>query len=212
MPGTFSRLPLPVIAATLGAFTLASCTEQRAPTGPTELSLSSALRPSAEYWVTLFDETPSGTPTAPPASGSPPSPWPPGPPPTAQPGVPVPTPPSTHPRVHIKIDPEPVAHSGVRVATVGCRDHQYTWYYDQHIISDTGVPVTFTERDNFFDARFTSKNTETIQLGGNTSVVLHTRWCSSYAKPHYTQTRFKGRDDYGETVEISGPWVRLLTP
>ncbi|MBF8299933.1 MAG: hypothetical protein HW394_303, partial [Acidobacteria bacterium] len=42
--------------------------------------------------------------------------------------------------------------------------------------------------------------------------ILHTRWCSGHAKPHYAQSRFKGKDEYGEAITISGPWVRLLTP
>jgi hypothetical protein len=212
-----------MVALALGGVTIASCTQQSAsPTSPTGLSASGAVQPAAEYWVTLFDETPAPSdetpaapappPPPPPPPGSAPSPWPPGPPPLAQPGIPMPTPPSTHTRLHIKINPEPVTHSGVAVPTFGCRDHRYTWYYDQHLISDTGVKVIFTERDNFFDGRFSSKNGSTIELPGNREVILHTRWCSSYPKPHYTQTRFKGRDEYNEPVEISGPWVRLLTP
>jgi hypothetical protein len=200
-----------VVALALAAVTITSCTQQT-PTAPSALGGSIASQPAAEYWVTLYDETP-GPPAPPPPSGSAPSPWPPGPPPAAQPGVPVPTPPSPpHPRLHIKIDPEPVQHSGKPVGIFSCRDHKYSWYYDQHLISDTGVVVTFSERENFFDGRFTSKNGETIQIPGNKSVVLHTRWCSSWPRPHYTQTRFKGRDENGEPVEISGPWVRLLTP
>jgi len=196
----------------LAGATITSCSQQPSPTSPSAVGVSAAVQPAAEYWVTLFDETTPGAPTAPLPSGSAPSPWPPGPPPRAQPGVPVPTSPSTHMRLHIKIDPEPVLHSGVPVGTQGCQNHPYTWYYDQHLVSDTGVAVTFTERDNFFDARFAGKNGETIQIPGNKEVVLHTRWCSAYATPHYTQTRFKGRDEYGEPLEISGPWVRLLTP
>ena len=112
----------------------------------------------------------------------------------------------------MKIAPEPVPYSGKPVGTFSCRDNRHTWYYDQHIYAETGVPVTFTERENFFDGRFVNRNTETIHLGGNSSVILHTRWCSAFAKPHYAQTRFKGKDDYGEAVRISGPWLRLLTP
>ncbi len=70
----------------------------------------------------------------------------------------------------------------------------------------------FDERHNFFDGRFASKNTTRIQIPGNNSVVVHTRWCSAFAIPHYTQTRWIGKDDYNEPVEIEGPWVRLLTP
>jgi hypothetical protein len=69
-----------------------------------------------------------------------------------------------------------------------------------------------TERENFFDGRFTSKNPETIRMEGNNGAVLHTRWCSAYPKPHYAQTRFKGKDDNGEPIVLVGAWVRLLTP
>jgi hypothetical protein len=104
----------------------------------------------------------------------------------------------------------------VPVPLFSCRDNKHTWYYDQILDSTTGVPVTFTERENFLDGRFVGKNTDTITLGGNGSssktVTLHTRWCSSFPTPHYAQTRFKGKDAEGNPVEISGPWVRMLTP
>lgn len=153
-----------------------------------------------------------GTPPPPPPPGSMPSPWPPGPPPAALPGVPVPTPPSTHFRLHIKIDPEQVPHSGVPVPLFSCRDNRFTWYYDQHLISDTGIKVTIDERENFFDGRFVSKNTERIDIDGNRSVILHTRWCSAYPIPHYAQTRFKGRDETGDVFTISGPLVPMMSP
>jgi hypothetical protein len=208
-------------AIALGAVTIMSCSQQPSPTSPSAVGVSAAVQPAAEYWVTLFDETPPDAPpeapdpapdTAgpPPAPGSPPSPWPPGPPPRALPGVPVPKEPSTHQRVHIRITPEPVPHSGV--PTGNCQGLPYTWYYDQELITDTGVTVVFDERHNFFDGRFSSKNTTRVQVPGNNSVVVHTRWCSAIPIPHYTQTRWIGKDDYSQPVEIEGPWVRLLTP
>jgi hypothetical protein len=211
------RLIAPMGAIALGAVTIMSCSQQPSPTSPSAVGVSAAVQPAAEYWVTLFDETPPEAPdpapdTAgpPPAPGSPPSPWPPGPPPRALPGVPVPKEPSTHQRVHIRITPEPVPHSGV--PTGNCEGLPYTWYYDQELITDTGVTVVFDERHNFFDGRFSSKNTTRVQIPGNNSVVVHTRWCSAIAIPHYTQTRWIGKDDYSQPVEIEGPWVRLLTP
>jgi hypothetical protein len=215
------------IALSLGAFLIASCSEQPTPVSPSAVSVSPDLAaPVTEYWVTLFDEAEPAIdeepapapppPPPPPPPGSAWTPWPPGPSPIAQPDVPVPTPPSTHWRMNIKVDPEPVAHSGVRVPLFACRDHPYTWYYDQILDSETGTPVNLTERWNFLDGRFVNKSTETITLGGNgtpnKAVTIHTRWCSSFAKPHYAQTRYKGRDGTGDGVEISGPWVRLLTP
>jgi hypothetical protein len=208
---TSPRLIASFMVLSLAALTIVSCSQLNSPTAPSSVTASLAAQPEVtEYWVTLFDEGDSGSSPAPPGSG--PVPWPPGPPPNAVPGMPVPTPPSTHSRVSIKIDPEPVAYSGERINTFSCRDNRHTWFYDQHIHGETGVVVSLAERENFFDGRFTSKNTESIRLAGNGTVVLHTRWCSAYPKPHYTQTRFKGTDEYGEKVEISGPWVRLLTP
>ena len=124
----------------------------------------------------------------------------------------MPTEPTTSPRMHIVVGPEPVLHSGVPVAAASCDNHPYTWYYSQVLVNDSGLSVTFTERENFFDGRYTSTNPQTISIRGNGTVTLQTRWCSGYAKPHYAQTRFKGRDENGEPVVISAPWVRLLAP
>ena len=204
----------PVMALSVMALAAASCaTEERMPTSPSQggpiVGVNNLVE---EYWVTLADETTPGTPAPPP----PPGPggntgsWPPGPPPTAAPGVPVPTPPSTHPRVSIKIDPEPVTYSGRPITDVAsCRILPHTWFYDVYLHGETGVTVTFSERENFFDGRFTSRSGQTITLGPNGTVVLHVRWCSGYPKFHYTQHRFKGKDEYGEAVTISSPWVRL---
>jgi hypothetical protein len=190
---------------------LASCSESPMPTAPSESGISSGVQPATEYWVTLLDATTPSAAGPPPPPGSAPSPWPPT-PPAAPAGVPAPTPPSTDFRLHIAIDPEPVLHSGVPVPLAGCSGRPYTWYYDQHLVADTVVPVFFSQRENFFDGRFSSTNPEPIQIPGNGTVVLHTRWCSSSPVPHYTQTRFTGTDVNGEPVVISGPWVRLLSP
>jgi hypothetical protein len=111
-----------------------------------------------------------------------------------------------------KIDPEPVAHSGKPVGIYSCRDNRYTWYYDQYIHGETGVPFKLNLRENFFDGRYVSKSTDTIAVAGNGTAILHTRWCSGWPKPHYAQHRFEGEDEYGEKIVISGPWIRLLTP
>lgn len=235
---TSPRLILPFVALSLAALSIASCSQQSTPTAPSAATTSSSattsttLQPTVtEYFDTLFDPAPppaartagpqdvpaSGdsapVPEVPPVPGSGPVPWPPGPPPLAAAGVPMPTPPSMHFRLTpLKVDPEPVAHSGTPVGLFSCRDLPYTWYYDQHLNAETDIPVTLTERDNFFDGRFVSTNTQSIRLVVHVPVILHTRWCSAYPKPHYVQTSFKGKDDNGEPVVVSGPWVRLLTP
>jgi len=114
--------------------------------------------------------------------------------------------------MHVKIDPEPVPHSGKPVGTYACRDNKYSWYYDQIVATDTGVPVKIGKRQNFFDGRYVSTNNDSFQIAGNNSVTLHTRWCSGWPRPHYTQTKFFAVDDYGKEFEFSAPWVRLLSP
>jgi len=114
--------------------------------------------------------------------------------------------------MHITIDPEPVPHSGIPLGTAGCPDTSFTWYYDQKLVADTGVSVTLDQRQNFFDGRYVSTNASSIHISGNGSVVLRTRWCSGVRAPHFAQTRYTGRDEYGEAFTISGPWVRLLAP
>ena len=225
-------LKSPRLLAAFGVICLAvlivSCGQQaNSPTGPSTLGSSAigssiSVQPAVtEYWVTLSDEAPAGpmddapgpvVPPPPPPPGSGPTPWPPGPPPLAAPLVPVPTSPNTHFRVSVRVDPDRVPYSGVPVPLFSCRDNQHTWYYDQKLSADTGIGVTLTERENFFDGRFTSKNGTTIRIEGNNGAILHTRWCSAYPIPHYAQTRFKGKDDNGEAIILSGPWVQLLSP
>ena len=196
-----------VIALSLIALVAASCaSEQRSPTSPSGLSQLSGINNLVEeYWVTLADEAPP----APPGPGGNTGTWPPGPPPLAPPGVPVPTPPSTHPRVSIKVDPEPVLYSGAPITDVAaCRSLPHTWFYDMKIHGETGVRVNFSERENFFEGRFVSRSGG-FELAPNGTVILHVRWCSGYPRFHYTQHRLKGTDEYGEKVEISSPWIAL---
>ena len=212
------RLLACFLALSVAGLVITSCGEQPSPTVASPVGSPNVVRStSAELFDMLADPTEPtlGTLADEPVTyppGTAPSPWPPGLPPRAQPGVPVPTDPTLSARMHIVINPEPVPHSGEPVPVAGCANHPYTWYYDQVLVNDSGLAITFTQRENFFDGRYSSASDEAIQIRGNGTVTLHTRWCSGYAKPHYTQTRFKGRDETGEPIEISGPWVRLLTP
>jgi len=212
------RLLAAFLALSVVGLLITSCGEQASPTVASPVGSPTVARStSMELFDMLVDPTELtlGTVDDAPVSyppGTAPSPWPPGLPPRAQPGVPVPTDPTISARMHILINPEPVPQSGAPVPAAGCNNHPFTWYYDQVLINDSGLAITFTERENFFDGRYSSTSSDAIQIRGNGTVTLHTRWCSGYAKPHYTQTRFKGRDETGEPIEISGPWVRLLTP
>ena len=221
------------IVLSLFALGVASCAGQpETPTSPSRSTPITGMNGVVqEYWITMADETPAPAPVPPPsapvpepppppAGGTPTAPgpggntgaWPPGPPPLAAPGVPVPTPPSTHPRVSIKIDPEPVRYSGKPITDVAsCRILPHTWYYDVYVHGETGVKVNFSERENFFDGRFTSRSGG-FELGPNGTVILHVRWCSGYPRFHYTQHRLKGKDEYGEPVTINTPWIRLYAP
>lgn len=200
-----TRSLVSVMVLSLIALVAACASEQRSPTSPTGPSSMSGINSVVEeYWVTLADEAPPL-----PGPGGNTGSWPPGPPPLAPPGVPVPTNPSTHPRVSIKIDPEPVLYSGTPITdVVSCRTLPHTWFYDVILHGETGVRVNVSERENFFGGRFTSKSGG-FELGPNGTVVLHVRWCSGYPTFHYTQHRFKGTDEYGEKIEISTQWIRL---
>ena len=225
---TSPRLIVPSIVLALAALMVASCGEHNLPTSPSlSTSPMGQLQTVTELWVDLADDRPgppSGAekfrlldepPAPPPEPGSKWQPWPPGAPPRAQPGVPVPGEPTTNPRLHVKVDPDPndgVPHSGRPVGIYSCRDNRYTWYYDQIIATDTGIPVKITKRENFFDGRYTGKNEDSFQVAGNSSVTLHTRWCSAWPRPHYAQTKLYGQADNGEEITFNGPYVALLTP
>jgi hypothetical protein len=201
---------------------------QQTPTSPSLVGPRADIGPIVgESFVTLADETPAPdpgpTPDPSPAPEPTPAPkppptspdWRPDPPPKPAPGAPAPTPPSTHIRLLIKIDPEPVPHSGKRITDVAaCTGEQmkYTWFYDQILHADTGVAVVLSERENFFDGVFTGNSSGGLSIPANGTIVVHSRWCSGNAEFHYAQTRYKGRDDYGQPIEISGPWVRLMPP
>jgi hypothetical protein len=207
------------LAIAVAGVMIASCGDQPSPTAASPVAAPSVASSAMTFVDMLADPAgPLGTLAdgAPPVvypPNTPPDPWPPGPPPKAQPGVPVPTDPTTSPKMHVMIEPEPVMHSGVPVPTVSCQtNHPYTWYYEQVLVNDRGLALTLNQRENFFDGRYTSTNPEVIQIRGNGTVRIQVRWCSGYAKPHYAQTRFKGRDETGEPIEFSAPWVRLLTP
>lgn len=224
------------IVLSLFALVAASCTTQPGtPTSPSGTPPSGINNVVTEYWVTLADETPAPGPApepgaepapvpapapAPPAAPAPVPPgpggntgtWPPGPPPPPAPGAPVPSPPNSYWRLTLKV-PDPVLHDGKPISDVpGCRSNPYTWYYDQLLHNETDVTVELMERENFFDGRFISRNTQRINIGKYDTVILHTRWCSGVPTFHYAQTRFKGRDNNGEQVNLNGPWVRLFAP
>lgn len=197
--------------------------EQRSPTAPDQLSSVTVLRTE-----TLADEAPEGPPegepapgTEPPPDGNPPpeaapptlAPVPV--PPPLPPGVlppPVPGPVLTHPRAGARIEPSPVPYSGQPITdAAGCRDLKHTWFYEQVLYATSGIAVTFTERENFFDSRFVSKVAESIHIPGNGTVRLRSRWCSGYPLPHVTQTNYRGKDENGNDVAVSTR-AQLLAP
>lgn len=226
------RIPSPPILLSLFALLVAACeTGRQAPTAPSALPSLAGVTPYAEYWMTLADQTPVPPPGSepgsepgpqhapwPPPAPSPAAlaldePWTPGPPPPAALGAPVPTPPSTHFRVLVTVEPEPVPYGDRPITDVSaCRNLKHTWYYDQVVHAETGIGTTIQERENFFDGRFVNRSKEKIWIAGNGTAVLKTRWCSGYGVFHYTQTRFKLTDDEGGEFTVSGPWVRLQAP
>jgi hypothetical protein len=106
-----------------------------------------------------------------------------------------------------------VPYSGRPITdSFSCRDLKHTWFYEQKLATETGLKVTITERENFFDGRFVNKVSQRIEIAGNSSYSINSRWCSGYPIFHYAQTRFKGVDEEGNPVVLNGPWVRLLAP
>jgi hypothetical protein len=159
----------------------------------------------------------------PPASGPAPAPLPaPAPNPALDPGpfpAPLPGPgiprrpilwhPSTHPRVLLRVNPDPVPFSGVPVPLAGCRELAHTWYYEQVIHAQTGIPFRLTERENYFDGYYVSRTNENIYVEGNGTARINSRWCSAFGMAHTAQHRFKGKDDEGNDIIINGPLIRL---
>jgi len=117
--------------------------------------------------------------------------------------------PSNHPRVLLKINPNPVPFSGVAVPLLSCWDLAHTWYYEQIIHAQTGIPFRLTERENYFDGRLVSRTNENIFVEGNGTARLNSRWCSAFGSAHTAQHRFKGKDDQGNDIIVNGPLVQL---
>ena len=117
--------------------------------------------------------------------------------------------PSNHRLVRLRINPDPVPFSGVLVPLASCRDLVYTWYYEQVIHAETGIRFTLTERENYFDGRLVSRTPENINVDGNGTARINSRWCSAFANAHTAQHRFKGRDENGNEIIVNGPLVRL---
>jgi hypothetical protein len=102
-----------------------------------------------------------------------------------------------------------VLFSGVPVPLFSCRDLPHTWYYTQVIHNDTGIPFKLTERENYFDGRLVSRTPENIEVGGNGTHKINSRWCSAFGDAHTAQHRFKGRDEEGTEIIVNGPVIQL---
>ena len=204
------------LAVAVAGVMIASCGDQPSPTVASPVAATPVATSASTFIDMLADPAgPLGTLADGPPVVYPPNsqwdPWPPAPPPKAQPGVPVPTDPTTSPTMHIMIESEPVFYSGVPVPLAGCDNHPHTWYYDQVLVNDSGLTLTFAKRTNFFDGRFSSTNSTAFSIRGNGTLRISTRWCSGYSKPHYAQTIFEGRNENGDPITFAGPWVRLLS-
>jgi hypothetical protein len=154
---------------------------------------------------------PAPTP-APPAGPNPaldPGPFPVQLPPPGVPRRPIVWTPSTHPRVLLRVNPDPVPFSGVAVPLASCRELAHTWYYEQIIHAQTGIPFRLTERENYFDGYLVSRTNENIYVEGNGTARLNSRWCSAFGMAHTAQHRFKGKDDEGNDIIVNGPVVHL---
>ena len=164
--------------------------------------------------------TPGPAPVPAPVPGGTPAPAPgAGPAPTADtnPG-PFPAPPSRSPvfwtptkdvRALMRVNPMPVPFSGVPVPLASCRDLAHTWYYDQIIHAESHISFRITERENYFDGRLVSRTPENIEVAGNGTAMITSRWCSAFGSAHTAQHRFKAKDRDGNDFVINGPLIDL---
>lgn len=228
-PRSFALLIVLTLAVGLAS---ASCggSEPRSAVAPTSISSSTQPGMGGSARVTTAGDSAEGAepkneepprtpaPAPAPAPAPPPSPYNPGTDPGPFPAPPRTTPgergpiywtPSTHPRVQLKINPDPVPFSGVPVPLFSCRDLPHTWYYEQVIHAQTGVPFRLTERENYFDGRLVSRMNENIYVEGNGTARINSRWCSAFGNEHTAQHRFKGKDDEGNDIIVNGPLVKL---
>lgn len=215
-----SRFIAALIVISAVALIMGSCgtNEQRSPIAPSSIGTVSGLQSGS-----LAEEAPDPAPPnaepepgpqPPPDGDVPPNPDPPATDDPALPPAPAPTPGGppailpgpvmTHPLAAARVEPSPVPYSGQPINDVAsCRDLKHTWFYEQVLYATSGISVTFTERDNFFDGRFVSKVSASIPIPGNGTVRLQSRWCSGYPIAHTAQTNFRGRDENGNPVVIS---------
>ena len=136
-------------------------------------------------------------------------------PPATQPGSAPTPPPTANPAgaVTITINPNPVPHSGARIADApGCANVQFTWFYDQVLQETGGSAVTFTNRIDLFDDRETNNRAINVVVPANGSVTVGSRWCSSNRAAHSSQTRWTGTDAAGRSISVLGPRVILNAP
>ena len=134
----------------------------------------------------------------------------PAPPVPVDPNKPVPGPPTFSNMVKVRVDPDPVPYSGRRIELFSCRDNAHTWFYTHLLTTETGIGVTFTERENFFDGIHVSTTKENMAMEGNSGLRIESRWCSAFPKPHTAQHRYKGKDANGNVIILMGPLVHLL--
>jgi hypothetical protein len=187
-------------------------------------TMDEAVAKTALFGIDIFDKPePAPAPTAPPDPGTTPAPAPapspapapapspsPAPAPPRDPNAPVPGPATVHPLFKVRIDPDPVPYSGRRIELTSCRDLTHTWFYTHLLSTETGVAVTITERENFFDGVYVSTTTQTVPIEGNGGAQIESRWCSGHDKAHIVQHRYKGKDQHGNAVTLMGPVIRLL--
>jgi hypothetical protein len=160
-------------------------------------ALTLAASACSDGTPTSPDPAPSGN--TPPTAGGPPPPAPPAPTPAGA--------------INVRINPNPVPHSGARIPDApGCANVQFTWFYDQVISETGGSTVTLTNRIDLFDERETNNRTVNIVVPANGSTTVQTRWCSSNRGVHSAQTRWEGTDASGRTVTVLGPKVTLNAP
>ena len=162
---------------------------------------------AAAVFVVASSACGDGSPTSPdPVDNNPPTAGGP-PPPTNNP------PPDPTGVLTVRINPNPVPHSGARIPDApGCANVQFTWFYDQVLSETGGSAITLTNRIDLFDERETNNRAVNIVVPANGSTTVPTRWCSSNRSAHSSQTRWTGTDASGRSITVLGPKVTLNAP
>jgi hypothetical protein len=107
----------------------------------------------------------------------------------------------------VAISPNPVPWSGDVVSSCNLANR---WRYEQLLTNIGSTTVTVSERVDFFDGAEVRRlsNLGIVRAPG-TDTRISTEWCSSNNIEHRAHTNFRGSDDSGNHLTVTGTTARL---